>query len=156
MKFSRRVWYLSTSSENALSSPPRKAVTTAESSIARSRSLTVIPWCGISCLRAILAITYPRIDETLTTEEPVSASWVKVLALVYNAGGMPTLGQRNKSLNDNDLALLHRPACPAPCALVSSILDTLGRIPHTLDLPYTLVGVRPAFESLLWPVARVG
>src|SRR5687767_14766751 len=155
MKFSRRVWYLSTSSENALSSPPRKAVTTAESSIARSRSLTVIPWCGISCLRAILAITYPRIDETLTTEEPVSTSWVKVLAAVYDAGGMPTPGQWSKTLNHNDLALLRRPTCPAHCALVSSIQDNSGRIPYTLGLPYTLVGVPSAFEGLLWPVARL-
>src|SRR5687767_9066441 len=156
MKFSRRVWYLSTSSENALSSPPRKAVTTAESSIARSRSLTVIPWCGISCLRAILAITYPRIDETLTTEEPVSTSWVKVLAVVHNAGGMPTSGQRTKTLNNNALGLPHHPACPAHCALVSSIQDNSERIPYTLGLPYTLVGVPSAFEGLLWPVARVG
>src|SRR5688500_3142932 len=123
MKFRRRVWYLSTSSENALSSPPRKAVTTAESSIARSRSLTVTPWCGISCLRAILAITYPRIDETLTTEEPVSTSWVKVFALVHNAGGMPTHGQWSKTLVSNGLASVHYPACPAPSALVSSIQD---------------------------------
>src|SRR5688500_1473704 len=146
MKFSRRVWYLSTSSENALSSPPRKAVTPAESSIATSHSLTVIPLCGISWFRAILGITYPRIGETLTTEEPVSTSWVKVLAAVYDAGGMPTPGQWSKTLNHNDLALLRRPTCPAHCDLVSSIQDNSGRIPSTLCLTSTLVEDHSALE----------
>jgi len=68
---------------------------------------------------------------------------------------MPTPGQWSKTLNHNDLALLHRPTCPAYCALVSSIQDNSGRIPYTLGLPYTLVGVPSAFEGLLWPVARL-
>jgi hypothetical protein len=48
MKFRRRVWYRSTSSVNARSSPFRNDVTTAESSALRSWSLTDTPNSGVA------------------------------------------------------------------------------------------------------------